>query len=335
MRLLYTCISGLQDVVRAIVEEDSGHRVIKVLDGALICEAEHPSRAGCFNNTFEILLERPFAGKNVLDRMMAEALVPGIKLPLFHMKGMGSTFRIVSSMENKLVAVNAASKARLEQLIAKRTGLHVERAGADVEFWLYSRSEGLAFLLRRLSYGRVTERSLQKGELRPELCWCLNWLSRPSDADVFLDPFAGSGAIPLARMQMGGFKKLYAFDSDPAKGEAIGKRLGLDDRIEACAQEMEALALSGVTAVVTDPPWGFFEQIDVGALYEQMWQKLMEISAADARYVILAARTEEMQQAIDAQPGIALEQTYSILVNGKKAGICVARREGKMNHDKS
>ena len=330
MKILYTCISGLQEIARAALMEKKGHRVLKMMDGALLCEAERPSRAGCFNNTFEVLLERSYSGAGALDKLMSEAVRLGMRGSLSQIRGKVRTFRIVSSLENKLTSVDSRRKAELEKLIAARTGLRVERALADVEFWLYGRSEGIAFFLRRLSYERVTEKQLQKGELRPELCWCMNYLSSPSPRDVFLDPFAGSGAIPHSRLKMGSFAKLYALDIDRDKAKAIARRLGNAENVHVqplpIAQIDSRIEPGSITKVVTDPPWGFFEEMNVPAFYADMWKHLLPICAQDARIVMLSARADEMERILMRMDTLAVEAIYRVLVNGKKAGIYVMRR---------
>ncbi len=323
---LQTFISGLQDPICGVLRAFHVHEIQRVLDGAVVYEAEKPVRAGCFNNTFEVLLERTFVGRGALDRLMADALKA--QLPLRQEKGRARTFRIVCSLESKLTAVDARKKADLEHLIAQRTGLHVERAGADVEFWLYGRSEGRAYLMRRLSYDRITEKQLQRGELRPELCWMMNWLCGADAGDVFLDPFAGSGAIPLARQQMGPCAKLYAFDLDKEKADALGRRLGAGAVVRSVdVRQLHAAIPDGtVTKVVTDPPWGYYDDADVPALYRDMLISLMRASAEKARMVILSARTEELDRALAQWPALKIEATYHILVNGKKAGVYVLAR---------
>ncbi len=323
---LQTFISGLQDPICGVLRAFHAHEIQQVLDGAVVYQADRPVKAGCFNNTFEVQLERPFKGAGALDRLMADALKA--QLPLHPIPGSARTFRIVCSLESKLTAVDARKKSDLERLIAQRTGLRVERAGADVEFWLYGRSEGRAYLMRRLSYDRVTEKQLQKGELRPELCWTLNFLAGVDARDVFLDPFAGSGAIPLARMRMGPCAKLYALDLDSEKAAQVKRRLGP----RAIVRSLDVRHLSDavpdgtITKVVTDPPWGYYDDADVPALYRDMLAALMQATAKKARMVVLSARTEEMDKALSVWPELIIEAVFRILVNGKKAGVYVLNR---------
>ena len=330
MLILQTCISGLTDVVARALAEMGVAGEINKLDGALIYEADVPMAMDMCNNTFELLLQRPLLGNGALDQLMDEALKRRDALPLRPVAGNKRTFRIVSSRENTLCAVNGSKKTQLEQLIAKRTGLKPDRGLADIEYWLYSRSEGQSFLLRRLSYNRVTEKQLQKGELRPELCRVMNYLSVPTAEDIWLDPFSGSGALALARQSMGGYQKLYALDIDAQKAVALMDRLGLDKRIEtACADIAhigKLIPAGSVNKIVTDPPWGFYEQIDLPSFYQQMWQMISQPASKGARIVLLSARLAEMEQSIANQQDFKVKETYHILVNGKKACIYVIER---------
>src|SRR5688572_16782708 len=90
-----------------------------------------------------------------------------INLPIPHHPR--NTFRIVTSEANQLVQIDNAIMQTIEQRITGKTGLRPNRAKPDFEFWLSQRSEGDGFFAFRLSYHKAYDKTLQKGELRPEL----------------------------------------------------------------------------------------------------------------------------------------------------------------------
>jgi predicted RNA methylase len=123
-------------------------------------------------------------------------------------------FRIVTSVENKLVSVNGTIKTQFEDIIASATGLTPDRGGNGYEYLFLLRSEGYAFFLKRLTYHKAHEKVLQKGELRPELCYMLHYLSEPVASDRVLDPFCGCGSIAAARVRHFPCRAVYASDTD-------------------------------------------------------------------------------------------------------------------------
>jgi tRNA G10 N-methylase Trm11 len=115
-----------------------------------------------------------------------------------------------------------------------------------------------------------------KGELRPELANLLCWISDPNKKDVFLDPFAGSGAIPIERAKAFPYQKIIASDINADLFDKLKKRfhkttnkitIGKWD-----ALHLTALIDESIDKIVTDPPWGLFshQEIDLKAFYTNM-----------------------------------------------------------------
>ncbi len=337
MIFLSTFISGFQDVVGDILAKYRAKRICALWDGAAVYENAHFINAPCFNNTFEVLRSQKAYGAQVLDSFAADVVRHARSLSLGGMKSKrAGSFRIVSSFENGLVSVNPKVKGALETMLRDTTGLSLNRAKADVEFWLYARREGHCFFLRRITRNRLTEKDLQKGELRPELAFFLNWLSDPQKQDVYLDPFCGSGALPISRAKLGAFQRMYVSDLDFEKvGMAEARLREAKDfdkrqhtfRVLGVEDLPEAIPLGSVSKIVTDPPWGYYEKCDVESLYRRMMGAFSTVAKPGAIIVLLSAQKETMERILmEFTSSVAVTHVYHILVSGKKAAVYVMRR---------
>lgn len=329
---LSTFIPGAQRIVQEILHAHGIERIVRMLDGAVLYHSAHFRYIPCFHNTFEVIYQTASQGRKPVDRLLRTL---ADNPALFSLRPLRSkrltSFRLVTSQESQLTAVDPHNRAVLEARIARETGLRVNRAKADVEYWLLSRSEGVSFFLRRMGGSRITEKQLQPGELRPELCYLLNWLSRPGRHDVFLDPFCGSGAIPLSRLSIGSPERLYAADLNPAKAAVTQQRLRASFAdFPASVWPADIAAIPGrlpagsISRIVTDPPWGLYEQADIVALYRTMLETFAHVARPGARIVILTAARPVLESTLQRwHDTFCLETAYPILVSGKKATIYV------------
>ncbi|MBI4100044.1 hypothetical protein HY440_03485 [Candidatus Microgenomates bacterium] len=222
------------------------------------------------------------------------------------LSNLGRKFRVVFSRENKLVAVEKKVLVEKENEIARRFGLVVDRANPDVEFWYLTRRDGKEFFGARLTKHPDYKDILKPGQLRPELANLLCLLSEPKASDVFLDPFAGSGAIASERA---------AF---PAK-----KIISTD-----IAQAVDAwhlkLADSSVDKIVTDPPWGVEvgRGLDIEKFYQEMLAEFCRVVRPGGLVVFLIGQRDLFDSlVIKFSDKLQLERRLDILVSGKKAGV--------------
>ncbi len=319
-----TFISGLldpvQDALRAALPDA---KVTLALDGLIAYETDAKpgviAKLPFVTNSFEIILR--FEGAPV--REMAERVIAGqwaVETP-------PGTFRVIASVANQLVSLESGVMEAIEQRIAEKTRMRPNRAKPDHEFWLAERSEGYGFFARRLSHHQAYDKSLQKGELRPELANILCRLSDPAPTELFLDPFCGSGAIAIQRAKFFAPGLVIASDIDEGKVEALKdriKELGLRKRM--LVRRDDALKLGryedgSIHKIVTDPPWGHFLELPSKDFYRAMLTEFARILRPGGKLVILT--TEEL-------PGIeafTLENRFNILVSGKKASVYVVRRK--------
>ena len=106
------------------------------------------------------------------------------------------SFKILAIDKNQPVSINYNIINRLEHEISDNIGAFVNKRNPDLEFIFLRRTEGLMLFMLKLTYNRITEKSLQKGELRPELAYILAVLANLDSNKIVMDPFCGHGSIP-------------------------------------------------------------------------------------------------------------------------------------------
>jgi tRNA G10 N-methylase Trm11 len=246
----------------------------------------------------------------------------------------GASFRIVTSRENKLVAVDNRLLVRAEKHLAAETGMKVSRSRPDIELWCLFRKEGNGFFMMRLTKHATTQRMLHKGELRPELASLLCALSEPRDSDVFVDPFCGYGSIPLARAHLAPYRTIHAYDNDMNIIIHLKKKLQTRDipypsrsfRVEhSDALHLDTFEDNSVDKIVTDPPWGIFDAkktTSIDLFYRDMLRECIRILRPEGILIILTAQKEVLRNSLQHYTGILeITDTYHILVAGKKAAV--------------
>lgn len=225
-----------------------------------------------------------------------------------------------------------AARRTLEEAIGRITGLRADSARPDLDLSVTLRADGTAYLLAPLKTGKAgADRS--PGALPSHTARLLCELSRPQAEDVFLDPFMGSGAIPLDRSLGHPYRMIFAGDREEALVAAFKERLKTEERFARRRRTifpkvLDATDLSRFqdgffTAIVTDPPWGDWEGLseeEVVRLYGAFLTEAARVTVPEARLVLLTGRTGALEGALDAagRPWRE-EEAYQILVSGKKA----------------
>ncbi len=334
MKFYSTFIPGLLEPVEEALRGDlPDSRVLLALDGLVMYEssakADVIEKLAFVTNSFHVL--RHFEGSDLPT--MAAAIVKepfemAVALPR------GKTFRVIPSVSNQLVAVDNSILEALERRISEKTGLRSHRSKPDFEFWLALRSEGHGFFSLRLSHHKAYDKILRKGELRPELANILCRLSDPKPKELFLDPFCGSGAIPIQRATAFAEGLVIASDQDESLVELLRERikdLGLKKRV--VVRRDDALHLTryqdgSIHAIVTDPPWGHFVKTDapIADFYRDMLNEFVRVLRPDGKLVILTAETAALDAAVTQLDRLALSRKFHILLSGKKAAVYVFLR---------
>lgn len=314
-----------QLIPRALKRLLPGAQVLQVYDG--LVHYRYGGREGdlgkvfLFHNTFLVI--RSFAGPACeLDRMIRATS------SLKSLPECRGTFRVRYSVKNQFVAVPKDKTRQLEGKIAALTHSRVDRVSPATEYWFLQRSEGVGFFCRLLGKRQATEKNLHPGELRPELAYLMGLLAGLGRGSVVMDPFAGYGGIPKQLLRYFPHALLYVSDLDPDRAQDLQKSFGQQKGVKAArrdALKLDDIPAATVDAIVTDPPWGYYEEMgDIPAFYRQMFQAFRRVLKERGRLVLLSARKQEAEAAA-AEQGFLLEQRYDTLVNGKKAAVYVFR----------
>jgi tRNA (guanine6-N2)-methyltransferase len=322
-----TFIPGLLDPVEEALRTTLPEsKILLSLDGLIAYETsakpEFIGKLPFVTNSFYTL--KRFEGVSLRD-MATEVLND----QAWHVETPRGTFRVIASVANQLVALDSKLTEALERRITEQTGLRPNRSKPDHEFWLLERSEGYGFFSLRVSHHKAYDKSLQKGELRPELANILCRLSDPAPNELFLDPFCGSGAIPIQRAKFFPAGLVIASDNDERKIESLKERikdLGLRKRV--VVRRDDALSLTryedgSIHKIVTDPPWGHFAGTGtpIDEFYAAMLKEFGRVLRPGGKLVMLTPAPLPMDERF------ILSRKFNILVSGKKASVYVLARD--------
>jgi len=325
MRLFYsTCPAGLEEACKRLAAAKvPGFSAKAVYSGAILYSArtDRPECAG-FTNTY-IQIAR-------LDK--CSTVLHGARMFLVDRKALAEaertmreysfeSFRVMFSEQNKLVSVEKEYRIAYEQAIRVRSN----RETPDTELTILRRSNGNALMLLRLT----RPAHVKKGELSPSVAACMAYLTRPEEGGTFMDPFAGSGAIGVARMGIGKTKRIFLSDIDSATVTKLRKRIPGRAEIE----QLDALKLTDrfdggeFTEIACDPPWGLYRPLETDAddFNRKLVENLEYVLAPYGTCVVLTAMKTEFASAVK-KSGLDLVERFDILVNGKKAAIFVMRK---------
>ena len=320
-------ITGFQSVVEAdLTKRFKNLKIINLYDGLIHYRYDGDSRELekiiYFNNTFFVL--KSMKGKGLSFPSLVGAVTSSKNYFLVN-KG---SFRIRFVQENQFAKVDKSFTRRAEDYVLANSKLKLDRLSPTNEVWFSIRREGFAFCGELISKREFTEKNLNKGELRPEIAYLICCFAEINSEDTILEPFCGYGSIPVQLAKKFRFKKLFISDIEKERVELTKSR----KQISQVPQEIidcrtaDALQLShiedkSISLVITDPPWGFYEDIgDISDFYTKMFTSLNRVLSDQGRLVILSARKEELEQTA-AAAGFKIKNSLHTLVNGKKAGL--------------
>lgn len=327
-----TFISGFQEPVKKLISKFvKGAKILTLLDGLVVYESNADvnriRQLNFFNNSFVVLHKfEETTEKITFENMIRVAEEYLTTIPKLLGKK-DKSFRIIASDENQLVSIDKRILGVLERKIVIASGnkIGLDIYQPDLEFWFLKRREQVGFFMLRIT--KNSSGKFNKGELRPEMAYILNYLSEPAANDVFMDPFCGYGAIPLERAKNFPFKALVSIDIDRgyfnytsrifSKVKASGKILiKQGDFLEHLEEE------NSVDKVVTDPPWGEYEQVkDIKEFYSNILKEFSRVLRKNGIVVLLTSKKQEFEELLNGFKEFKLLEKYDILVSGKKAGV--------------
>lgn len=317
-------LTGFQDVVADDIKQKLKNcKILNVYDGLIHYKYDGNSRdldkIIYFNNTFYVL--KTMKGKGLNFSSLIGAVSSENKYYLIN-KG---TFRVRFMMENQFAKLEKNLVRKAEDCVLRNSKLTLDRLSPSTEIWYSIRRENFAFCGQLISKREFTEKNLHKGELRPELAYLICSYAKIKSDDVVLEPFCGYGSIPVQLSKHFPFKKMYINDIDEEKITLLRENKHLKkENIEISAKDSlqsQTFLEKEISLVITDPPWGFYEDIgDVSVFYEKFLLSIKDSLSKNARIVLLSARGEELK-AVAAKQNIKIQDGPHTLVNGKKAGI--------------
>lgn len=316
---------------QSVVEQDlpkrlNGVKIINLFDGLIHFSYSGNSRdldkIIYFNNTFFVL--KTMKGKGLNFPSMVGAVASERKYYLIN-KG---TFRVRFVQENQFTKVDKNISRRAEEIVLSNSKLQIDRLNPTTEIWYSIRREGFAFCGQLISKREFTEKNLNKGELRPEIAYFISSFADINvkvENPVIAEPFCGYGAIPIQIAKKFRFSKFYVSDIDDEKIKMVSAKKQLQneniDVRTADAMELSHIEDKSVDRVISDPPWGFYEDIgDIADFYRRMFKSLLRILKDDGKMIILTARKEELET-VAKEFNLEIEAAVHTLVNGKKAGV--------------
>ena len=317
-------ITGFQSVIEQdLTKRFKNLKIINLYDGLVHYSFDGDSRELdkiiYFNNTFFVL--KTMKGKGLSFPSLVGSVCSGKNYFLVN-KG---SFRVRFQNENQFAKVDKNLTRRAEDYVLQNSKLKLDRLSPTNEVWFSIRREGFAFCGELISKREFTEKNLNKGELRPEIAYLICCFADIQASDTILEPFCGYGSIPVQLAKKFRFEKLYVSDlnSERATQTAARKQLSAPN-IECCTADATVLshiADKSINLVITDPPWGYFEELpDIEGFYKKMFTSFDRVLTQDGRMVILSARKEELERTA-AAAGFKIKNSLHTLVNGKKAGV--------------
>ncbi|MCR4947542.1 MAG: methyltransferase [Treponema sp.] len=322
-------ITGFQSVV----ESDLSKRFPKIkklnlMDGIIHYRFDGDSRELekiiYFNNTFFVL--KTMKGKGLNFPSLIGAICSSKNYFLVN-KG---SFRVRFQNENQFAKVDKNLTRKVEDYVLANSKLKLDRLSPTNEIWFSIRREGFAFCGELISKREFTEKNLNKGELRPEIAYLICAFADIKNDDVILEPFCGYGSIPVQLAKKFQFQKLYVSDLDEERASQTAERKQLSaPNIECCRADatlLNHIEDKSISLVITDPPWGYFEELpDIEGFYKKMFASFKRVLKDDGRLVILSARKEELEKSV-AEAGFRIKNSLHTLVNGKKAGLYLIKK---------
>lgn len=290
------------------------------------------------NNSFVCLMSFDGLGRHPIAHISRTVLADGqlLRRVAPHLPRKNLTFRFVASHGNQFVSLPARTRAGLERLLAGEKRLRPDHSSPDLEFWLLSRREGFGLVGMRITRHTAYEKTLAPGELRPQLSHLLCLMSEPCKEDIVLDPFCGSGAIPLERAGAFPYRTVLAGDINAKLVKSLRskvRRLRKKPRNVVIgrwdALNLDSFAPESVDKIVTDPPWGFYGKRppDLAHFQRAMLREFARVVRRNGLLVVLVGRPQLFADCLrDFTDCFAVIKRYDVLVSGKKASVFKLRK---------
>jgi 16S rRNA G966 N2-methylase RsmD len=330
-----TFITGTQEIIKEFLLK-RGIKIILILDGLVVYQTDYPEKETrkfhIFNNTYLLLQFFTNLTPNIksLEKILSFIAHDRdlLRKIMINIPPNRRNFRIITSLENRMVRVSRSLLKTLEAVILKIDNMKLNVKSPDLEFWILLRKEGYGFFGIRITYPSREESHREKGKLRKEIAYIMNFISEPKPEDIILDPFAGYGSIPLERAKNFPYKEIIAVDKDKDLIFKLKQKI-MRLKIKMTIIHGDALSLNKISdnsidKIVTDPPWGEYERIsDLEKFYEAMLREFNRLLKPTGIIVLLVGAKEIFENVLITKFAntFLVKRKYNILVSGKKAAI--------------
>lgn len=294
-----------------------GAKNIRVINSAVVFSHDEEVVCKCVNNLFLILDNfKTDSITQIAGRLCSREY----KWP----KLQGKTFRVIYMDKGKLRSVPESVMTRLERLIINQSGLKPRREKPDIEIWINKLNDNQVFFMVRMKKHASFDKTLKKGELRPDIVEIMISLASQGEHKVLIDPFGGSGAIANALACIYQNADIYTGDIEADCVQYMKNRL--DGFRNVTVKQWDALNLpfgdGSADAVITDPPWGEYKETTEGfaGLFINEMHRLLK---PGAKLVFLSSDTDNIEKALTS----FRYETFQTSIGGKKASLysCVKR----------
>lgn len=161
------------------------------------------------------------------------------------------------------------------------------------------------------------KRTFSPAALRPPIAHALVWLSNPRSTDTFLDPFCGSGTIPIER---GAYAALSITGGDNSPEAVAVARANAPSHIQ--IRQMDACNLANVapnsiTIIVSNLPWG--KQIapgqDITDLYSRFFQEMDRVLTSHGQAILMTDQESAIETACKVS-GLGHQSLHTVSLHG-------------------
>lgn len=332
-RYFATFVAGTHEIVKSLLTENFEDLKLENLFRNFIvfkssCNCKKISNVPYLSNVFTLV--NKFGSRNMQNFVKllewSKTSPKFLKLIVDHVKKNNcNSFRIHFFEDTKSIS----RKNELEDLtkfIEINTYLKYSPCESDFEIWFIKRSEEIALIGIKLTQKKDYQDILNKGEIRSELAYILNYLAEVSTGDTVLDPFCGSGAIPVSTVKHFEAHSVVASDVDTVKIRKVMKDRGIEDLVIDIENydgfKLEKLTDESVDRIITDPPWGEYQDIDsLQDKYRTMISNFDRVLKNGGVLVLLVSKRSNFHKHIDKIGSFDIVDRYEVMVGGKESEI--------------
>lgn len=308
---------GLEKIVSGCLSS-LGAENIKTMESAVVFEHAECFDLKCVNNVFSVITS--FNSANVVNaaKSLSKRIYPWPVLP-------GQTFRVIIMDCGKLVSIPEPVLLSLEKNISQQTKRKPHRAKPDIEIWLNRLHTNETYYMVRTKKHASFDKTLQKGELKPDIVDIMLRLIPDNIQGVLLDPFGGSGAIANGALSFNQFNTIHTGDIDEKCVAYQKSRFSGHSKIHVDKLDARNLPFENqsIDSIVTDPPWGNFEHIDIGPLYDDFINECRRLLKSTGALVLLTSQTDKTTDLL--LKSFFSFQKHDLKINGKETSLFVAK----------